>query len=42
LLPNALQVEIKVFLELICSEAASFSKPQLPTKVTFLKLALLA
>jgi hypothetical protein len=40
--PNALKVEIKVFLEVVCSEAESFSKPQLPTKVAFLKLALLA
>jgi hypothetical protein len=33
------EVEVRVFWELICSEAASFSEPLLPPKVAFLRHA---
>jgi hypothetical protein len=35
------EVETIVFLEAICSEAASFSEPQLPPEIVSLKRALL-
>jgi hypothetical protein len=36
---NALEVQTRVFMELICSMAVSFSEPQLSTKVSTLKYA---
>jgi hypothetical protein len=39
---NALEVDNREFLEPICSEEASFSEPQLPPEVAFLKPNLLA
>jgi hypothetical protein len=40
--PNDSEVETRVALELICSEAARFSEPQLPPEVASLRHALLA
>jgi hypothetical protein len=40
--PNAFEVETRVFLELMCYEAVSFSEPQLPPKFASLKHVLLA
>jgi hypothetical protein len=39
---NASEVETRMFLEMICYVAASFSEPQLPPEVASLKHALLA
>jgi hypothetical protein len=38
---NAFEIETRVVLELICSEAASFSEPQLPPEVASLRHILL-